>query len=80
MPLDEQIMKKTEIQKITNRYQDVNENEVIFRWKIPVEMAYEKQIKDENINHQKNGHNTATRHGLDEKIQTDNRKDTTDRN
>ena len=26
MPLDEQIM-KTEIQKITNRYQDVNKNE-----------------------------------------------------
>ena len=31
VPLDEQIMKKTEIQKITNRYQDVNENEVKFR-------------------------------------------------
>ena len=28
MPLDEQIMKKTEIQKITNRYQDVNKNEI----------------------------------------------------
>ena len=31
MPLDEQIIKKTEIQKITNRYQDVNKNEVKFR-------------------------------------------------
>ena len=31
MPLDEQLMKKTEIQKITNRYQDVNKNEVKFR-------------------------------------------------
>ena len=41
MPLDEQIMKKTEIQKITNRYQDVNKNEVNFRGKIPVDMEYE---------------------------------------
>ena len=41
MPLDEQIMKKTEIQKITNRYQDVNKNEVKFRGKIPVDMEYE---------------------------------------
>ena len=31
MPLDEQNLKKTEIQKITNRYQDVNKNEVKFR-------------------------------------------------
>ena len=36
MPLDEQIIKKTEIQKLTNRYQDVNKNEVKFRGKIPV--------------------------------------------
>ena len=28
MPPDERIMKHTEIQKITNRYQDVNKNEV----------------------------------------------------
>ena len=41
MPLDEQIMKKTEIQKIANRYQDVNKNEVKFRGKIPVDMQYE---------------------------------------
>ena len=41
MPLDEQIMKKTEIQKITNRYQDVNKSEVKFQGKIPVDMEYE---------------------------------------
>ena len=41
MPLDEQIMKKTEIQKITNRCQDVNKNEVKFRGKIPVNIKYE---------------------------------------
>ena len=31
MPTNERIMKKTEIQKITNRYQDVNKNKVNFR-------------------------------------------------
>ena len=41
MPLDEQIMKKTAIQKITNRYQDVNKNKVKFQGKIPVNMEYE---------------------------------------
>ena len=41
MPLDEQIMKKTEIQKMTDRYQDVNKNEIKFRGKIPVDMKYE---------------------------------------
>ena len=48
MPLDEQIMKKTEIQKKTNRYQGVNKNEVKFRGKIRVDMEYEnnKQIME----------------------------------
>ena len=41
MPSDERIMKATEIQKITNRYQDVNKNEVKFRGKIPVNIEYE---------------------------------------
>ena len=41
MPLDEQIMKKTEIQKVTNRYQDVNKSVVKLRGKIPVDMEYE---------------------------------------
>ena len=34
-------MKTTEIQKITNRYQDVNKNEIKFLGKIPVDMEYE---------------------------------------
>ena len=41
MPHDERIMKVTEIQKITNRYQDVNKNEVKFRGEIPVNIEYE---------------------------------------
>ena len=41
IPLDEQIMYTTEIQKITNRYQDVNKNEVKIRGKIPEDMEYE---------------------------------------
>ena len=41
MPPDERIMNATEIQKITNRYQDVNKNEVKFRGKIPVNIEYE---------------------------------------
>ena len=41
MPPDERIMKHTEIQKITNRYQDVNKNEVKIRGKIPVDIEYE---------------------------------------
>ena len=40
MPLDEKIIKKTEIQKKPNRYQDVNKNEVKFRGKIPVNIEY----------------------------------------
>ena len=36
MPPDGRIMKSTEIQKIANRYQDVNKNEVKLRGKFPV--------------------------------------------
>ena len=45
MPPDERIIKSTEIQKITNRYQDVNKNEKKFRGKIPVNIEHEKKIK-----------------------------------
>ena len=45
MPPDERIMKHTEIQKVTNRYQDVNKNEVKFRGKIPVDIEYENNKK-----------------------------------
>ena len=41
MPPDKRIMKPTEIQKVTNRCQDVNKNEVKFRGKIPVSIEYE---------------------------------------
>ena len=41
MPPDERIMKHAEIQKVTNRYQDVNTNEVKFRGKVPVNIEYE---------------------------------------
>ena len=41
MPPDKRIMKPTEIQKVVNRYQDVNKNEVNFRGKIPVNIEYE---------------------------------------
>ena len=39
---DERITKHAEIQKVTNRYQDVNKNEVKFREKVPVNIEYEK--------------------------------------
>ena len=41
MPPDEKILKIAELQKITNRYQDVNKNEVKFRGNIPVNLEYE---------------------------------------
>ena len=41
MPPDERITKSTENQKTTNRYQDVNKNEVKFRGKIPVNIEHE---------------------------------------
>ena len=41
MPVDNTIMKDTKIQKVKDRYQDVNKNEVKFRGKIPVDIEYE---------------------------------------
>ena len=41
MPFDERMVNQTEIQKITNRYQNVNKNEVKFRGEIPVNIEYE---------------------------------------
>ena len=40
-PVDEEIMKQTEIQKTKQRYQDVNKNEVKFRREIPANIEYE---------------------------------------
>ena len=47
MPPDERVMKSTEIQKNTNRYQDVNKNDVKFRGKFPVNVEYENKQKME---------------------------------
>ena len=41
LPIDENIMKQTEIQKVKHRYQDVNKNEVKVRGKTPADIAYE---------------------------------------
>ena len=41
LPPDERIMKATEVQKKTNRYQDVNKDKVKVRGKIPVNIEYE---------------------------------------
>ena len=41
MPPDKRIMETTEVQKITNRYQDVKKNEVKFRGKVSVNIEYE---------------------------------------
>ena len=41
MPVDENIMKRIEIQKVKHRYQDVNKNEVKFRVKKPAGIEYE---------------------------------------
>ena len=41
MSPDEKIIKSTEIQKIPNRYQNVNKNEVNFRGQLPVIVEYE---------------------------------------
>ena len=40
-PADEQILKKTEMQKIKHRYQDVNKNESRFRGQTPTDIEYE---------------------------------------
>ena len=49
MPVDENIMKRTEIQKVKHRYRDVNENEVKFRGKIPADIEYENNKQEMKI-------------------------------
>ena len=41
MPVDEKILKQTEIQNVKQRYRDVNKNEVKFRGKIQANIEYE---------------------------------------
>ena len=48
-PPDERITKSTEIQKITNRYQDVNKIEVKFRGKILVNVEHENNKQKKEI-------------------------------
>ena len=77
MPPDERITQSTKIQKITNRYQDVNNNEVKFRGKIPVDVEYENnKQKNGSGDNQKNRYDTITRDGLNEEIQTNDRQNT----
>ena len=38
--MDKRVVKPTEIQKVSNRYQDYNKNEVKVRGKIPVDVEY----------------------------------------
>ena len=50
MPPDERITHCTETQKITNRYQDVNKNEVKFRGNLPLNIEYENKKQEmENL-------------------------------
>ena len=49
MPPDERLVKAIEIQKRTNRYQDVNKNEVKFRGKIPMNIEYENNKQKTEI-------------------------------
>ena len=74
MPMDTRIVNPTEIQKVTNRYQDVNKNEVKFRGKIPVDIEYRnhKQRMKVLIT-ERTDITPRTRNGLDENIQKDNR-------
>ena len=41
MPADYNISKKTQLQKVKHRYQDVNKNEVKFMGQTPVDFEYE---------------------------------------
>ena len=41
MLVENKIMKETETQKVKQRYQDVNKNEVSFRGKIPLDIKTE---------------------------------------
>ena len=42
-PADENILKKTELQKTKHRYQDINRNEVKCRGQIPTDIEYENK-------------------------------------
>ena len=79
MPLDEQIMKKTEIQKITPIPRREQKRSKITGEDTGRHGVRKQQSKDGNINYRKNGYNIIIGYGLDEKIQIDNRKNTANR-
>ena len=68
MPVDEKIMKRTEIQKVKQRYQDVNKNEVKFRGKCRQILDTRTINKNANSNYRKKRYYINTRNGLDEEI------------
>ena len=81
MPPDVKILKSAQIQKITNRYQDVNKNEVKFRGKIPVNIEYENnKQKMEIFITERTDITPLLGKRLDEEIPTNNRKNTIGRN
>ena len=43
IPIDKRLVKQIEMQKLTNRYQDVKKNKVNFWGKISVKIEYEKR-------------------------------------
>ena len=77
MPVDEKTMKHTKIQKVKQRYQDVNKNEVKFRGKIPANIEYDNNKQKMQILITR--YYTNTRNRLDEEIQPDNWKHPTGR-
>ena len=71
MPMDKRIVKPTQIQKVTNRYQNVNKNEFKFRGKIPVDIEYGNNKQKTNVLiTERTDITPRTGNGLDENIQT----------
>ena len=71
------IIKPTEIQKVTNRYQDVNTNKMKVRGKTPVDVEYENnKQKMEKLITERTDITPLLGMELDEYIQIDNRKNT----
>ena len=74
MPFFERLVDQTEVQKTTNLYQDVNKNEVKPGEDTSKHRIRKQQTENGNSDYRKNKYNTTTGNGLDEKIQTNNRK------
>ena len=74
MPADEYMWKRTELQKVKHRHQDVNKNEVKFRGKMPANIEYKSNKQKMQILITKINDNTNTRIGLAEESQFNNQK------